>query len=92
MKKSRRKFTATFKTKVVLEALKERMTLQELASKFELQPTQITLWKKEFLNNATAAFETKSKIDDSEKEKDQLFGKIGRLEVKNDFLTKVLGK
>lgn len=92
MKKSRRKFTATFKTKVVLEALKERMTLQELASKFELQPTQITLWKKEFLNNATAAFETKSKIDDSEKEKDQLFGKIGRLEVENDFLRKVLGK
>jgi transposase len=92
MKKSRRKFTATFKTKVVLEALKERLTLQELASKFELQPTQITLWKKEFLNNATAAFETKSKIDDSEKEKDQLFGKIGRLEVENDFLRKVLGK
>ena len=92
MKKSRRKFTATFKTKVVLEALKEGLTLQELASKFELQPTQITLWKKEFLNNASAAFETKLKIDDSEKEKDHLFGKIGRLEVENDFLRKVLGK
>lgn len=92
MKKSRRKFTAAFKTKVVLEALKERSTLQELASKFELQPNQITLWKKEFLNNASAAFEKESKNDDSEKEKDKLYGKIGRLEVENDFLRKVLGK
>ena len=92
MKKSRRKFTATFKTKVVLEALKERLTLQELASKFELQPNQITLWKKEFLNNSSAAFEKESKTDDSEKEKDKLYGKIGRLEVENDFLRKVLGK
>ncbi len=92
MKKSRRKFTAGFKTKVVLEALKERLTLQELASKFELQPNQITLWKKEFLNNASAAFEKESKNDDSEKEKDKLYGKIGRLEVENDFLRKVLGK
>ena len=92
MKKSRRKFTASFKTKVVLEALKERATLQELASKFELQPNQITLWKKEFLNNASAAFEKESKNDDSEKEKDKLYGKIGRLEVENDFLRKVLGK
>ena len=92
MKKSRRKFSPTFKTKVVLEALKERLTLQEMASKFELHPNQITTWKKEFMNNATAAFETKSKTDDSEKEKDQLYGKIGRLEVENDFLRKVLGK
>ena len=92
MKKSRRKFSSTFKTKVVLEALKERSTLQDLASKFELQPNQITLWKKEFLNNASAAFDTAQKTDDSEKEKDQLFGKIGRLEVENDFLRKVLGK
>jgi transposase len=46
MKTSRRKFSSAFKTKVVLEALKERMTLQELAVKFELQANQITLWKK----------------------------------------------
>ncbi len=92
MKRSRRKFTSAIKTKVVLEALKERSTLQELSSKFELHPTQITTWKKEFLNNASSAFESKSKTDDSEKEKDKLYGKIGRLEMENDFLRKVLGK
>ncbi|MBN8720513.1 MAG: transposase, partial [Sediminibacterium magnilacihabitans] len=30
-KKSRRKFSAEFKAKVVLEALKERVTVEELA-------------------------------------------------------------
>ena len=47
-----------------------------ISIKFELQPTQITLWKKEFLNNASVAFEKESKIDDSEKEKDKLYRKI----------------
>ena len=38
---TRRKFSSKFKTKVVLEALKERMSMSELARKFELQPQQI---------------------------------------------------
>ncbi len=52
MKRTRRKFSASFKTKVVLEALKERKTLSELAEQFNLHPHQISAWKKEFLNNA----------------------------------------
>ncbi len=42
MKRTRRKFTASFKTKVVLEALKSQMTLQELASKYEVHANQIS--------------------------------------------------
>ncbi len=38
---TRRKFTSKFKTKVVLEALKERQTTQELAPKFEITPQQM---------------------------------------------------
>ncbi len=48
MKQTRRKFDAGFKAKVVLEALKERETLQQLALKFELHPNQISQWKQEF--------------------------------------------
>jgi transposase-like protein len=36
MKRTRRKFSADFKAKVVLEALKEQMPIQELSSKFEI--------------------------------------------------------
>ena len=44
----RRKFTSKFKTKVVLESLKERQTVAELAQKYEIHPTQISAWKREF--------------------------------------------
>jgi len=49
---TRRKFTSKFKTKVVLEVLKERSTVQELAQKFEISMQQIYTWKREFMANA----------------------------------------
>ncbi len=49
---TRKKFTPKFKTKVVLEALKERLSNQELAQKFDIHPQQISTWKREFLNGA----------------------------------------
>ncbi len=54
---SRRKYTSKFKTKVVLEALKEKSTLAELAQRYEIHPQQITNWKREFLNNADQVFD-----------------------------------
>lgn len=45
MSTTRRKFSIEFKKKVVLEALKERETVESLGKKFELQPSQISLWK-----------------------------------------------
>ena len=53
---TRRKFSKDFKAKVVLEALKERETLESLAKKYELQPTQISLWKSQAMNNFSALF------------------------------------
>jgi transposase len=46
-KRTRRKFSAEFKAKVVLEALKERSTIEELCRKHELHPTQVNAWKRE---------------------------------------------
>lgn len=46
MKKERRKFSASFKAKVAIEAIKEQQTIQELAVKYELHPTQINTWKR----------------------------------------------
>lgn len=90
MKKSRRTFTSAFKAKVVVEALKERSTLQQLADKFNLHPNQITTWKKEFLENADRAFEgtTNFNAAESEKEKDELYKQIGQLQVEINWLKK----
>ncbi len=56
MKKTYRKHSPAFKTKVVLEALKERETLSELAQRHSLHPTQIATWKREFLEGAVQVF------------------------------------
>ena len=93
MKRKRRKFSSKFKTKVALEAIKERQTLSELAEKYELHPNQITTWKKDFLANAEEVFTKKSsKKKNSEKEMEKLYQKIGQLEIEKDFLKKSLGE
>ncbi|MEJ7738739.1 MAG: transposase [Chitinophagaceae bacterium] len=89
---SRRKFTSEFKKKVVLEALKERNTIQELAAKHDIHPQQITDWKKHFLENSESAFgragSDESKSLEKEKLIEQLYAQIGQLKVENDFLKK----
>ena len=94
MKKSRRKFSSKFKTKVVLEALQERLTIQEIASKHEIHPNQISMWKRHFLDNAESAFESgpNTEAERLEQENDRLYKKIGKLQVSVDFLKKSLGE
>ncbi len=89
---TKKKITSGFKTKVVLEALQERDTIQEIGKKYDIHPNQISTWKSQFLNSASSVFEKGAKIDDSEKEKADLFKKVGQLQMQVDFLKKVLGK
>ena len=49
---TRKKYTSKFKTKLVLEALKERSSVSELAQKYDIAPQQIHLWKREFLSGS----------------------------------------
>ena len=93
MKQTRRKFDAKFKAKVALDAIRERETLNELAVKYEVSPIQISRWKKEFLDNSAAAFET-PKIDDEaiQKQQDEYLRKIGDLEMQLDFAKRVSRK
>ena len=51
-------FTAAFKAKVAIEALKEQPTLAELAQKFELHLNQISQWKQEFIASSEQVFES----------------------------------
>ncbi|MCB9355779.1 MAG: transposase [Lewinellaceae bacterium] len=56
MKKQRRSFSKEFKLQVIPEALKERLTLNELSQKYEVHPNQISAWKQDFLNKAEQVF------------------------------------
>ena len=89
-KQSRRKFSATFKAKVALEAVKNEKTLAELGHQFEVNPVTISKWKAEFLENMAVIFEngTKKKSPQESPDLDQLYSQIGQLKVENDFLKK----
>lgn len=87
--KKRKTYSAGFKTKIVLEALQERETVQEIARKYEIHPSQISTWKSQFLSNASTVFEKGASKNDDDKEKDALFKKVGQLQLENDFLKKV---
>ncbi|SNQ61120.1 transposase [Candidatus Methanoperedens nitratireducens] len=90
-KQKRRRFSADYKTKVVIEALKERNTIEQLAAKYELHPNQITAWKREFLSNASLAFSADSgKPKEKDSEIDKLYAQIGQLTVENNWLKKKL--
>lgn len=93
MKGTRKKYDAKFKAKVAIEAIKERETLNELAAKYGVSPVIISRWKKEFIENSAAAFET-PKIDDEaiQKQKDRYLRKIGDLEMQLDFAKRVSRK
>jgi len=92
MKTKRRKFTAAFKAKVAIAALKERETMAELSERFEVHPNMISKWKQEFISRSTEIFETKAPDKSYEKERENLYAKIGQLEVEKDWLKKNLGR
>lgn len=92
MKKQRRAFSAEFKAKVALEAIKEIKTISELAQHYQLHPNQISVWKKEFLSNAGKVFDTDKDeaehIKQLHREKEDLVQQIGQLTVDINWLKK----
>jgi transposase len=92
MSKKRRSFSDAERIKIGLEAIKETMTQSELASKFGVHPSQILTWKKRILEHIPSAFKADQKmarlLEEERKKTDNLYRKIGQLEVENDFLKK----
>lgn len=89
-KTTRRRFSAAFKTKVCLEALKERETIEALAKKFDIHPNQINTWKREFITKSEMVFDKHNEPGRESKDKliETLYSRIGELSVANDFLKK----
>ncbi|HCG63624.1 MAG TPA: hypothetical protein DEZ27_07490 [Sphaerochaeta sp.] len=88
----RKKFDEAFKAKVALEAVKEELTLQELADKYEVHANQISAWKKQLIENSSELFVRKNKKDDEynrlKKEKQELFRQLGESNYEKEWLKK----
>ena len=84
----RTRYTAEFKAKVALAALKEQETISELVHRFGVSAMTISKWKQDFIINSSKVFEGESQEskDDREEEVQKLHATIGRLTVERDFL------
>ena len=90
MKQTRRTHSAAFKAEVALAAIKERETLAQLSERYGINQTTISTWKTEFLKHSAEVFSKgSSKTEEAfEKERNELYAKIGELEMQRDWLKK----
>jgi len=89
----RKSFGKAFKAKVALEAIKGEKAINEIASIYEVHPTQVTQWKKlalENLPNAMTDGRTKDARSDHQMDEEKLHQKIGQQAIEIDFLKKKL--
>ena len=89
---ARKRFSNEFKAKVAMAALKGDKTMAELASEFEVHPSQVTAWRNELKDKAADVFGGSAGVSTREY-KDQiedLYKDIGRIQVENNWLKKKL--
>lgn len=86
----RRQFTAKFKFQVALDALKGLQTINEVASEYEVHPTQVKQWKKQLQEQGAEVFsEQASKAQHAQAATEaNLYEQIGRLKMELEWLKK----
>ena len=93
MRKKRQQYSAEFKAKVALEAIKGVRTVNEIGAHYEVHPTQVSQWKKQAVEHLRAAFEDGRKGQERADEELQnvLYQQIGQLKVELDWVKKKAG-
>lgn len=93
-KTKRKRYAADFKARVVREALKEHLTIAEIAVRFSIHPNQVSEWKKQALEGLADIFTGKEGRNAAAHEAQikELHAKIGQLTVERDFLGKAFGR
>lgn len=93
MPSSRKRYSADFKAKVALEAVRGERTANEIASSYGLHPNQLSQWKKQLLDELPQIFSDKRVKANKEQDEleAQLYQQIGQLKVELDWLKKKSG-
>jgi transposase-like protein len=89
----RKRYSASLKAKVALEAIKGQRTVSEIASEYGVHPNLITKWKKQVIEESPAIFsDKKERVDKQSQElESELYRQIGQLKVELDWLKKKSG-
>jgi len=92
MSSKRKTYSAELKAKVALEALRGELTTNQIATRYEVHPSQVTQWKKQALEHLKDSFSSRRAKAQKQDEalQDELYGQIGRLKVELDWLKKNL--
>ena len=90
MTKQRQRRSAQFKFQMALEATKEAQTLNQLASTYDVHPTQIAQWKRQLLDGGSSLFGqqvVRQQLEQTVRET-ELFEQIGRLKMQLEWVKK----
>jgi transposase len=90
-KLNRKRYNASFKSKVALEAIRGDLTLSEISAKYGIGQTQVANWKRKALEGMQLSFERGPKSAFSRNQDEhikELHAKIGELTLERDFLEK----
>ena len=89
----RRRFTAAFKERVALEALRGEQPVQAIAAKHQVHPNQVSAWKRQAVQGLNEVFSGPRSKGRSEHEETirALHAKLGELTVERDFFLRGLG-
>ena len=91
--KTRRQFSAEFKAKAALEALKGLRTLNEIAGELEIHPIQLSAWKRAAIDGLPTVFSNGKQKSANEHEAfvAALYQEIGQLKMELDWVKKKSG-
>ena len=90
----RKRYSAEFKAKVALEAIRGEFTVGQLTAKHGIHQTLINAWKKQAVEGLAGVFSGRAEAVDTGRadEVERLHAKIGQLVVERDFLAKAFGR
>jgi len=90
MARTRRNFSAEFKTKVVLEIISGSKSAAEVGREYNLKPDLVSHWKNEFLAKAAQVFENGTKVDPQQVRIEELERLAGKLSLELEIAKKAL--
>ena len=90
----RKRYSAEFKAKVALEAIRGEATVAQLTVKYGVHQTVISAWKKQAIDGMSGVFSGKAEAAENARdgEVEKLHAMIGQLVVERDFLKQASGR